>query len=63
MNLRFYENLCEANETVIKYCGKLKQTGKIHDYYLRNGFIKIIGVEGERPKKKKLVIQTICFMT
>ena len=56
MNLRFYENLCEANETVIKYCGKLKQTGKIHDYYLRNGFIKIIGVEGERHKKKFVIL-------
>ena len=43
--------MCKANETVIKYCGKLKQTGKIHDYYLCNGFIKIIGVEGEKPKK------------
>ena len=35
----------------LSYYGQLKQTGKIHDYYLHNGFIKIIGVKGERPKK------------
>ena len=51
MNLRFYENLCESNETTIRYCGKLKQSGKIHNFFLRNGFVKIIEAEGEKPKK------------
>ena len=51
MNLRFYENLCESNEMTIRYCGKLKQSGKIHNFFLRNGFVKIIEAEDEKPKK------------
>ena len=51
MNLRFYENRCKSNETIIRYCGKLKQSEKIHDFYLRNEFVKIIEAEGEKPKK------------
>ena len=46
MNLNFYENLCEAD---IQYCNKLKQSGHSHDYYLRNGFVKIILDEGDMP--------------
>ena len=49
LNLRFYENLCEANESVIHYCSKLKQSGIIYDFYLRNGFVKIIIDEGDKP--------------
>ena len=51
MNLRFYENLCKANETAIQYCNKLKQSGHIHDYHRRNGFVKIKLDEGDKPKK------------
>ena len=35
MNLRFYKNLCTANETVIQSCNKLRQSGRIHDFYIR----------------------------
>ena len=51
MNLRFYENLCEANETVVRYCNKLKTAGFIHEFYLRNGFVKIKVEEGDKPSK------------
>ena len=51
MNLWFYENLCEANEMVVHSCRKLKQSGRIHEYYIRNGFVKIIIEEGNRSKK------------
>ena len=51
MNLRFYENLCEANEMVVRSCKKLKQSGRIHEYYRRNGFVKIIIEEGNRSER------------
>ena len=51
MNLRFYENLCEANEMVVRSCRKLKQSGRIHEYYIRNGFVKIKIEEGNRSEK------------
>ena len=51
MNLRFYENLCDANETVIRNCYKLKQSGILHDFYIRNGFIKIKIDEGDKHIK------------
>ena len=51
MNLRFYENLCESNERVNNWCRELKKYGFLHDYYVRNGFIKIIINEGDFPIK------------
>ena len=51
MNLRFYENLCESNERVNNWCRELKKYGSLHDYYTRNGFIKIIINEGDFPIK------------
>ena len=51
MNLRFYESLCMANEDILKDCFKLKKDKLIHEYYLRNGFVKIIKNEGNRPIK------------
>ena len=44
--------MCDANETAIQYCNKLKQSGHIQDYYLRNGFVKIILGEGDKQQKK-----------
>ena len=51
MNLRFFENLCDANEEVLRSCKLLKENNIIHDYYLRNGFVKLIVKEGNRPFK------------
>ena len=51
MNLRFYENLCDANEEVLRSCKLLKENNIIYDYYLRNGFVKIIVNQGNRPFK------------
>ena len=65
MNLRFYENLCEQNEIVRKYCYKLKRDGHIQDYFSRNGFIKIIVEDGDRPFKirhPELLIEKFDFL-
>ena len=51
MNLRFQENLCEANEHVLKWSRDLKKYDFIHDYYIRNGFIKIIVHKDDPPIK------------
>ena len=51
MNLRIYESLCAANEKVLMDCNNLKHVGFIHDFYIRNGFIKIIINQGDTPKK------------
>ena len=51
MNLRFYESLCDANQKVVRECFKLKKYGQINDYYMRNGFVKVINKVGDRPLK------------
>ena len=51
MNLRFYEHLTDSNETVLKECSDLLKYGIIKSYYIRNGFIKIITAEGDKPFK------------
>ena len=51
MNLRFYESLCPANEEVIKECYKLKNNDLLSEYFIRNGFVKIIINEGDKPFK------------
>lgn len=51
MNLRFYENLCNANETVLRWCKDLKFNNVIHDFFIRNGFMKIIVDAGDKPIK------------
>ena len=51
LNLRFYESLCKANEESLRIAKSLKQEGKIHNYYLRNGFVKIVIVENGPPTK------------
>ena len=53
MNLRFFESLCDANEYVLKECFHLKKYGIINDYYLRNGFVKIININNNNPVKIK----------
>ena len=42
MNLRFYESLCNSNKKVYNECFDLKKYGLITDYFIRNGFVKII---------------------
>ena len=51
MNLRFYESLCRANEEIIKECSMLKYKNVLSDYFIRNGFVKIITNEGDKPFK------------
>ena len=51
LNLRIFESLCSANEESLRIAKQLKQEGKIFDYYLRNGFVKIIIAENGQPQK------------
>ena len=51
LNLRFFESLCSKNEESLRICKGLKGENKIHDYFLRNGFIKIVREENGRPCK------------
>ena len=51
MNLRFHENLCQSNEKVYNWCSELKRYNIIHDFFTRNGFVKIIIDKGDRPIK------------
>ena len=51
MNLRFFESLCESNKNVYNECFNLKKKGFIEEYYIRNGFVKVIIKNGDKPKK------------
>ena len=51
MNLRFYESFCRANEETVRECFKLKKDGIMEDYFIRNGFVKIVKKNGDRPYK------------
>ena len=51
MNLRFFEHLTDNNETVLKECINLEKYGLIKSYYIRNGFVKIIIADGDKPFK------------
>lgn len=51
MNLRFYEHLCQANEIIHNECRDLKKYEHIYDFYTRNGYIKIVRNQGDRPIK------------
>ena len=42
MNLRFFESLCTENKQVYDKCFDLKKYGLITDFYIRNGFVKIV---------------------
>ena len=52
-NLRFFESLCSKNEETLRICKRLSQQQKIHDYYIRNGFVKVVAHENGRPEKIK----------
>ena len=51
MNLRFFENLNKSNEECLRMCKWLKERNVIHDYFLRNGFVKAVEIEGSKPFK------------
>ena len=53
LNLRFYESLCSKNEESIRICKWLSQQHKIHDYYVRNGYVKIVAQVNGRPERIK----------
>ena len=41
MNIRFFENLSNSNEKILKECQNLYNQQLIHSYIIRNGFLKI----------------------
>ena len=51
LNLRFFDSLCAKNEETIRICKWLRNANKIHDFYIRNGFVKIVTEEHGRPVK------------
>ena len=53
MNLRIYESLCDSNEQIYKKCFNLKKYGLIKDYYIRNGFVKLVLADNNRIIKIK----------
>ena len=53
MNLRIYESLCNSNKKVYNECFDLKKYGLITDYFIRNGFVKIIKNGDNRTIKIK----------
>ena len=52
MNLRIYESLCASNEQIYKKCFNLKKYNLIKDYYIRNGFVKIVFADNRIKKIK-----------
>ena len=51
MNLRFYESLAQQNAESLRLCQWLFENGRIYDYFLRNGFSKIVATENSKPVK------------
>ena len=51
LDLTMSESLCSKNAESLKICKWLKQQGKIHNYYSRNGFAKVVVDAGSRPMK------------
>ena len=49
MNLKIYDNLCESNNQVMGYCRALKNDDNIFDYFIRDGFVKIVVKDGDKP--------------
>ena len=73
MNLRIFECLCAKNETILSQCKDLKMNGKIHDFIIRSGFIKIIRKNGDVPERvkhpddlqeefKEFFISNVCYL-
>ena len=53
LNLRFFESLCSKNEETLRISNWLSREKKIHSHFLRNGFVKILKSENDRPRKIK----------
>lgn len=51
LNLRFFDSICAKNEEVLRISKWLKRENKIHDYFIRNGFVKVVIEEHGRPWK------------
>ena len=51
LNLRFFSSLCAKNQESLRICKWLKQENRIHDHYIRNGFVKVVDEEHGRPWK------------
>ena len=51
LELTMTESLCSKNAETLKICKWLKQEGKIHNHFIRNGFSKVVIHAGVRPMK------------
>ena len=48
-----YDSWCAKNEETLKMAEWLSAEGLIYNYYMRNGFVKIVVDEGDKPYKLK----------
>ena len=51
MNLRFFQSLASLNQEALRICKYLQENEHIHEYFLRNGFVKVKIAEGDAPRK------------
>ena len=51
LKLSMSESLCAKNAESVKICKWLKEQGTIHNYFLRNGFPKVVEHAAGRPVK------------
>ena len=49
INIKFFVNMCNENNIIYKDCNNMKYQGAIYDFYVRNGFIKVIIKQGDKP--------------
>ena len=53
LNLRFFESLCGKNSETLRICKWLSREELIHNHFLRNGFVKVVFKENDKPQKIK----------
>ena len=51
LNLRIFDSICTKNQETLRICKWLKRENKIHNHYIRNGFVKVVNEENGRPWK------------
>ena len=49
LDLTMSESLCPKNSESFNMCKWLKDAGKIHNHYTRNGYSKVVINRGDRP--------------
>ena len=58
-SLSFREDLCETNLDILEKCETLQKDGIISRVFTRNGFVKIVMNDRQRPSSVVVVINHI----